>query len=473
MLNTALFRQDIPMLYKFHFFIKDLHIQLEQLHHLYKSLLESRIFTVYRGLGMSMKIFDETIRQQVHNLLAFDTFLSTTLNKDIALQFARNKSNNDDESILFQIEIDTDKLQRPFADISHLNAFKCQDEILFSIGTVFRIDHVAKEKTNDGIWFVYLSSIDENDRQLKHQIKKIQLTLLNFFKRVWQAQIKHGDQYQIAISYINMANIYYQQDQYQESLDFYQKAFENLLELPSSDPLTIATYQSNIAVVYIALEQQDDALQFYEQALKVRIKYCEPNDPLLIDTLHTIGHIYREKKEFNKALKQYDKALQMQPISFESPLKHNPSSIAATHVNIACVYYQQNNINKALDHFLKAFDYQREYLSEYHPILAFLYNNIGTMYYRLNKFDLALKNQLLTLQIEEHSLPKDHKTLSVTYTNIATSYEQLKKYDQAIDYAQKAVNQLKFHRSKNKSDIQTKQAYLDRLLMDKNLFQDK
>jgi tetratricopeptide (TPR) repeat protein len=462
MLNTALIRQDIPMLYKFHFFIQDLHMQLEQLHSLYKSSLESRTFTVYRGLGMPMKIFDEKIRQEVNSLLAFDTFLSTNLKKNIALQFARNKSNRDDESILFQIEIDTNKLQRPFADISRLSAFECEDEILFSIGTIFRIDHVAKEKTSDGIWFVYLSSIDENDKQLKRETKQIQLTSLNFFKRIWQAQIKRGDRRQIATSYINMASIYYKQGQYQKSLDLYEKALENLLELPSPNPLTIAVYQSNIAMAHIALDQQDDALKLYEEVLKIRIQHCEPNDPLLINTLHTIGHIYREKKEFNKALKQYHKALKMQSISLESPLKYNPSLIAATHVNIALVHDQQNKTNEALDHFLKALDYQREYLSEYHPILAFLYNNIGDIYYRLKKFDLALENQLLKLQIEERSLPKGHKTLAVTYTNIATSYEQLKKYDEAIDYAQKAVNQ-----SKSNSDIRTKQAYLDRLLLNK------
>jgi tetratricopeptide (TPR) repeat protein len=96
------------------------------------------------------------------------------------------------------------------------------------------------------------------------------------------------------------------------------------------------------------------------------------------------------------------------------------------------------------------------------------------MYYRLKKFDLALKNQFLTLQIiEEHSLPKEHKTFAVTYFNIATSYEQLQNYDQAIEYAQKAVNQLKLHQSNDHSDVQTKQAYLDQLLIKKNHFQEK
>ena len=473
MLNTALCRQDIPILYKFHFFIKDLHMQLEQLHSLYKSSLESRTFTVYRGFGMPKKVFDETIRQEVNNLLAFDTFLSTSLHKDVALNFARNKSNNDDESILLEIEIDAEKLARPFADVSRLSAFTCEDEILFSIGTVFRIEYVAEEKDADGIWLVRLVSIDENDQQLKNEIQQTQFILLNFFKRVCQAQIKRGNLRQIATGYINIAGIYYKQGDYQKSLELYQKALNTLLELPSPDPLTIATYRSYIAMVYMALEQQDEALNYYEEVLKIRIKRCQSNDPLLIDTLHTIGDIYRGRNKFEKALKHYERALQMQPISSEPPFEHNPSSIAATHINIALVYHQKNKTEQALNHFQKALTYQRQYLSDFHPILAFLYNNIGAMYYRLKNFPLALQNQLITLQIEERSLPKDHKTLAVTYSNIATSYEQMKNYTQAIEYAKKAVRQLKFHLLDEHPDVQAKQAYLDRLLIDKDIFQNE
>jgi tetratricopeptide (TPR) repeat protein len=473
MLNAALFRQDIPMLYKFHFFIKDLHMQLEQLHSLYKSSLKSRTFTVYRGLGMPMKVFNETIRQEVNNLLAFDTFLSTSLKRNVALMFAQHNSNADDESILLEMEIDSDKLQRPFADVSRLSEVDREDEILFSIGTVFRIDHVSETKTSDGVWLVRLSSIDENDERLKHETKQTQTTLLHFFKRVCQAQIKRADRRQIANSYANMASMYYKQNKYPKSLSFYQKALKSLLELPSPDPATIATYQSNIAMVHMALEQQDDALKLYEEALNSRIELCEPNDPLLIDTLHTIGHIYCEKKNFNKALEQYEKALVLQPISLKPPLKHNPSSIAATHINIANIYYERKMYNKALDHFSKALEYERENLSEYHPILAFLYNNIGAMHYRLKEFDLALDNHRLTLQIEQRTLPKEHKTFADTYINIATAYEQLQNYDEAINYAEKAVDQLKLQPSEDDPDMQKKQAYLNRLYEDKDFFQAK
>ena len=81
MLNTALLKKDIAMLCKFHFYIKDLHTHLEQLHGLYKPSLKSRVFSVHRGLNMPKKDFEKSIRDEKNNLIAFDTFLSTSLSE--------------------------------------------------------------------------------------------------------------------------------------------------------------------------------------------------------------------------------------------------------------------------------------------------------------------------------------------------------------------------------------------------------
>jgi tetratricopeptide (TPR) repeat protein len=49
------------------------------------------------------------------------------------------------------------------------------------------------------------------------------------------------------------------------------------------------------------------------------------------------------------------------------------------------------------------------------------------------------------LKIELKSLPKEHKTFAETYKNIATAYEKRGQFDEAIEYAQKYVDQLKLH----------------------------
>ncbi|CAF1164299.1 unnamed protein product [Rotaria sordida] len=271
-------------------------MDLEQLHSLYKPSVESRVFTVYRGLNMSLTDFEQKIRGEKEKLIAFDSFLSTSLDENIVKQFALDKRDPKKESVVFSIEIDADRMERPYADISRWSDFKNERGVLFSIGTVFRIDDVADQKISDGIWMVRLSTVSEKDKQLQKEIQQIRLTLLKFFENVLHAQRDVKDDRKIPASNANVASMYYKQDEYEGSLLFYEKALTTLNKLESSDPLTKATYISNVAKAHLALKHYDKALEFYKEPLDIRRHKCEPNDPSLIHTLHTIGHIYRGKE---------------------------------------------------------------------------------------------------------------------------------------------------------------------------------
>ncbi|CAF3931751.1 unnamed protein product [Rotaria sordida] len=193
-----------------------------------------------------------------------------SLDENIVKQFALDKRDPKKESVVFSIEIDADRMERPFADISRWSDFKNERGVLFSIGTVFRIDDVADQKISDGIWMVRLSTVSEKDKQLQKEIQQIRLTLLKFFENVLHAQRDVKDDRKIPASNANVAK--------------------------SSDPLTKATYISNVAKAHLALKHYDKALEFYKEPLDIRRHKCEPNDPSLIHTLHTIGHIYRGKE---------------------------------------------------------------------------------------------------------------------------------------------------------------------------------
>ncbi|CAF4926313.1 unnamed protein product [Rotaria sp. Silwood1] len=274
------------------------------MHSLYKPSLESRVFTVYRGLNMPLEDFEKTIRGEIKNLIAFDSFLSTSLDENVAKQFALDKQDSKNESVVFCMEIDADRMERPFADISRWSDFKNEREVLFSIGTVFRIDDVADKKTSDGIWMVRLLTVSEKDEQLQKETQQIQITLLRFFEDVLHAQREAKDYRKIPASNANVAK--------------------------SPDPLTKATYITNVAKTQMALGYDDKALVLYKEALDIRRHLCQPNDPSLVQTLHTIGHIYRGEENWNEAFAQYNQALKLQLLSIESRILSDPSSIAVT-----------------------------------------------------------------------------------------------------------------------------------------------
>jgi hypothetical protein len=142
MLKKVLRLFDLNKLYAFGFYIRDLQKQLEKWHR-----VPSKAFSVYRGLTMSLVNIAQ-LQANVGNLVAPNGFLSTSRNSDIAMKYAKKQGilEQDDKfcNVLLEIEINTDvSLSCIFADIAHVSAFAEEREILFSIGTVFRVNEVT------------------------------------------------------------------------------------------------------------------------------------------------------------------------------------------------------------------------------------------------------------------------------------------------------------------------------------------
>jgi hypothetical protein len=141
MLNRALRMTDVDIIIQMVFFIADLHRDIEKL---YKqqlgSHLTNKIFTVYRGQGLSGTDFDQLMNTK-GGLLSFNNFLSTSTDRDVSLAFAEsNQYNHDSVEILFVMIIDPSKSTTPFASINAISYFQTEDEVLFSMHTVFRIE---------------------------------------------------------------------------------------------------------------------------------------------------------------------------------------------------------------------------------------------------------------------------------------------------------------------------------------------
>src|SRR6202034_1931284 len=117
----------------------------------------SNSFIVYRGQGLSQTDFDQ-LKQTQGGLLAFNNFLSTSLNKEVSLAFAEsNQYNPDLISVLFQITIHSSITSTPFADVHDISYYLSEGEILFSMHSVFRIGQITQIDENDRLWQVNLT----------------------------------------------------------------------------------------------------------------------------------------------------------------------------------------------------------------------------------------------------------------------------------------------------------------------------
>lgn len=162
MLNKALRTQEIEIILKMSFFLRNLHCQIEQL---YLKQDHMDHLTVFRGQGVSNIDF-EKIKNNIGGLLSFNNFLSTSTDDQVAYMFADSaRQNLDSIGIIFQIETNTSSSSTAFASVREFSFLHEEQEILFSINSVFRI--AETKKIDDRLWQTNLTLTSDNDPLLK------------------------------------------------------------------------------------------------------------------------------------------------------------------------------------------------------------------------------------------------------------------------------------------------------------------
>ena len=175
MLNRALRTNDVDIIIKMGFFIGDLHRQIEQLHKEQSSDHQTgKILTVYRGQGLFKADFQK-MEETKGGLMSFNNFLSTSKDHDVSLGFAHSAlADPDSVGILFIMTIDPSKSKTPFASINGISYFPKEDEILFSMHSVFHILDIKSMSENQRLIQVDLTLAGEdNDKDLRQLTDRI------------------------------------------------------------------------------------------------------------------------------------------------------------------------------------------------------------------------------------------------------------------------------------------------------------
>ncbi|CAF3199297.1 unnamed protein product, partial [Rotaria socialis] len=161
LLNRALRTENIDIIYKFRFFITDLHFQLRPLHR----QCSNQPTKVYRSQQMSINEI-KILEENQNGLISINNFFSTSKNYVTAEGFA-DSGTYDYPKVVFTINIDNSiGNDQVFATIEDVSNFSQEEEILFTIGTVFRVDSV--EQVTDTYWSVELSLDKKINVELKH-----------------------------------------------------------------------------------------------------------------------------------------------------------------------------------------------------------------------------------------------------------------------------------------------------------------
>ena len=173
-------------------------------------------------LVISIIKLNNYIENNLGGFISFNNFLSTNKNKEISLDFARyTLSNADIVSVLFIITVNPSKSTSSFATIDKAAYLGGEDEIIFVMHTIFRIQKIQPIDENSRLFQVELELTHKNDEEVKKAPIYHQLGLLKD-----------------------------DQEEYKESIEFYEKALEILQQSLSPNYSNLCMTYNNMGAVF-------------------------------------------------------------------------------------------------------------------------------------------------------------------------------------------------------------------------------
>ena len=455
LLNCALRLLNAGTIINMGFFIRDLNWQIEQLHQRQRSDYHDKPFVVYRGQALSATDFKKLCKSK-GGLMSFNNFLSTSTDREVSLGYALAASTDEGKvGILFQISVDPSISAAPFATIREVSYFRTEEEILFSMHTVFRIADIKLMDSDNPFFEVDLHQTLDDDQQLRTLTELIRQETLDFtgWQRVGQLLLQIGqfneaeelystlieettDEREKAHFYGQLGAAKDQQGEYEKSIWYYEKLIEICQRTLPPNHRSLAYSYNNMATVYSHKGDYSTALSFYEKTLEIDQKTLPPNRNDLATCYNNIGGVYYDMGAYSKAISVYERVVEL----CQEDLPLNRSSLGTTYNNMAAVYDSKGEYSTALSFYEKSIEIYEEILPPNHPDLATYYNNIGTTYCSMAVYSEALPFFEKALELCQKSLPPYHPVLAHSHNQIGAVYDNMGQYSEALSHSESALD---------------------------------
>ena len=151
--------------------------------------------------------------------------------------------------------------------------------------------------------------------------------------------------------------------------------------------------------------------------------------------LNNMAGVYEDQGDYEKALEYYSKDLEIS----EKVLGSGHPSTATTYNNMAGVYKAQGDYEKALEYYEKDLEISEKVLGSDHPNTATTYNNMALVYEAQGEYEKALEYNSKAIEVLERALGRDHPSTAATYNNMALVHKAKGEYEKALEYHAKAL----------------------------------
>lgn len=157
---------------------------------------------------------------------------------------------------------------------------------------------------------------------------------------------------------------------------YYERAYRICETQYSELSGQMATTCNELGMIAKKKGDLDGAMVWYSRSLTIREKLLGKNSPAIAEALNNLGELFRAKKDFKKAMDCHKRALKIRE------KQDNVLDIAESKNNIAGLYFQQGQIDKAEALYLEVKEIYETNPKAPQDKVAGNYNNLGSICYQ-------------------------------------------------------------------------------------------
>nr|NQU90833.1 tetratricopeptide repeat protein [Bacteroidota bacterium] len=224
--------------------------------------------------------------------------------------------------------------------------------------------------------------------------------------------------------YVDVGNIYFQQQLYGQARNNYLKSLE--LYEKTGVIYAQATALNNLGLIAKEEGDSDLALKLFQKALRLREKGDDRF--LIVHSYQYIGDLFFELGKIREAMEYYNKILDIGVVQGDF------NKVGATHQSLGDIQLRMGNISKAMDHFQQAeqnfiIETRPEFLTKFYLRMAEIYqegDNSDSLLSYLNKaHQIAIHHNLIELQQETLIKLIDYCMVNEKYLDAINYYQLL------------------------------------------------
>lgn len=242
---------------------------------------------------------------------------------------------------------------------------------------------------------------------------------------------ENGEDKFFASTYQTKAKVVQSLGDYQESSNLARQSL--MISLKTNDSLNIADSFNTIGINHYFESDYDSTTYYYEKSLEIKREIKTDPYALAVST-YNLALVYDDLGQSDKAMDLYKQA--------ENHLldsNRTKNFLSDIYVGMALIYFYAGDASKAEIYAEKAMEKGLISYGEFNPNMTFVYTTYANILEAEKKYDESVALLEKNLKIRLSTYGELHRWTCETYYDLANAYVLVEKFDKAEKYYKKAI----------------------------------